>query len=46
MKVSGDFCDGEKRQYAEMIAEALNKAASNTLAQADAACGVSHGAMS
>jgi hypothetical protein len=29
MKVSGDFCDGEKRQYAEMIAEALNKAASN-----------------
>lgn len=45
MKVTGDFLGGEKKQYAEMIAEALNKAASNALAQADAACGVSPGAM-
>lgn len=29
MKVTGDFLGGEKKQYAEMIAEALNKAASN-----------------
>ena len=41
LQVTGDFVNDEKRQYAEMIAEALNKAASNAKAVGRDACGAS-----